>query len=171
MKFYEEKKMEASQNLQIFLDTGNGYSEENSVKYPIKERRCRIKLELPEQIQNLRFDPGELRAGIRIHRLCWENGMPVRFYTGGVQLEKNLFYFGADDPQILVQEIPENAKTIEIDLEFEDEKETAQKFWAGYQEQEKNRRIREEEIHRQENMLEAVEHSRLWKMYRNVKKI
>ena len=171
VKFYEERKTEASQNLQIFLDTGNGYSEENSVKYPIRERRCRVKMELPGQIQKLRLDPGELRAGIRIHKIRWGNGMPVCFCTGGIQLEKDLFYFGADDPQILVQEIPENAESIEIDLEFEDEKETAQKFWSGYQEQEKNRRVREEEIHRRENMLEAVEHSRLWKMYRNVKKI
>lgn len=171
VRFYEEKKTEAAQNLQIFLDTGNGYSEENSVKFPIKERRCAAKLELPKQIQSLRLDPGELRAGIRIRRIQWKNGTSAEFGTTGVQLEENLFYFGADDPQILIQKIPENAKSIQIELEFEDEKETAQKFWSGYQEQERSRRALEAEIRQQANVLETVEHSRLWKVYRNVKKI
>ena len=171
VKFYEEKKMEASQNLQIFLNTGSGYSEENSVKFPIKEHRCTVKMNLPEQIQSLRLDPGELRSGIRIRRIQWGDGVAVQFYTDGVCLEDDLFYFGADDPQILIQKIPENVKSIEIDLEFEDEKETARKFWNVYQEQEKSLKVREKELQKQENVLETVEHSRLWKIYRNVKKI
>ena len=171
VKFFEEKKMEASRNLQIFMDTGNGYSEEESVKFPVRQRRCRADLKLSAQVQSLRLDPGETRTGIRIRRMLWDNGTPVQFYTGGARLEKNFFYFGADDPQILIRKIPENVKSLEIELEFEDEKETAQKFWSVYQEREKNLRMRETEIHRQEQVIEAVEHSRLWKMYRNIKKL
>lgn len=169
--FYEEKKKEAAQKLQIFLDTGSGFSEENSVKFPIKDRRCIVKMELPGRIQSLRLDPGELRTGIRVCRIHWEDGTSAQFCTNGVSLGENLYYFGAADPQIQIQRIPENVGTIEIELEFEDEKETSEKFWNIYQKREQNFRIRETELQKQENVLRTVENSKLWKMYRNVKKV
>ena len=169
--FYEEKKKEAAQKLQIFLDTGSGFSEENSVKFPIKDRRCMVKMELPGQIQSLRLDPGELRTGIRVCGLYWEDGSSAQFCTNGVSLGENLYYFGTTDPQIQIQRIPKNVGTIEIELEFEDEKETSEKFWNIYQKREQNFRIREAELQKQENVLRTVENSKLWKMYRNVKKV
>ena len=130
-----------------------------------------VKMELPGQIQSLRLDPGDLRTGIRVCGLYWEDGSSAQFSTNGVSLGENLYYFGATDPQIQIQRIPENVGTIEINLEFEDEKETSEKFWNIYQKREQNFRIREAELQKQENVLRAVENSKLWKMYRNVKKV
>ena len=130
-----------------------------------------VKMELPGQIQSLRLDPGELRTGIRVCGLYWEDGSSAQFSTNGVSLGENLYYFGATDPRIQIQRIPENVGTIEIELEFEDEKETSEKFWNIYQKREQNFRIREAELQKQENVLRAVENSKLWKMYRNVKKV
>ena len=141
------------------------------MKFPIKDRRCIVKMELPGRIQSLRLDPGELRTGIRVCRIHWEDGTSAQFCTNGVSLGENLYYFGAADPQIQIQRIPENVGTIEIELEFEDEKETSEKFWNIYQKREQNFRIRETELQKQENVLRTVENSKLWKMYRNVKKV
>ena len=141
------------------------------MKFQVKDRRCMVKMELPGQIQSLRLDPGELRTGIRVCGIHWEDGTSAQFCTNGDSLGENLYYFGAADPQIQIQKIPENVRTIEIELEFEDEKETSEKFWNIYQKREQNFRIREAELQKKENVLRTVENSKLWKMYRNVKKV
>lgn len=171
VKFYEEKKMEALQNLQIFWDNGRDFCEENSVKYPIRNHHVQAKLKLPEHTAKLRLDPGELRSGVKIKKMLWDNKTQAFFNTEGVCLEKDVLYFGGEDPQIIITQIPEEAASLEIELEFIDEKETGQKFWNTYCEQRReNARIREE-LDRKESLVHTVESSKLWKAYRHIKKI
>ena len=39
VQFYEEKKLEASQSLQVFWDAGRDFNEADSGKYPIKNKK------------------------------------------------------------------------------------------------------------------------------------
>ena len=77
---------------------------------------------LPAHTRKLRLDPGELRSGLHIRRMSWSDGTPVKFFTEGCSLGGDTYYFGGEDPQIIIEEIPEKAEFIEIDLEFTDEK-------------------------------------------------
>ena len=58
-----------------------------------------------------------------------------------------------------------------IDLEFLDEKKTGQKFWNAYREQERQKGQLMEELKRKEKLVRTVESSKMWKVYRHVKKI
>ena len=171
VKYYEEKKLEALQNLQIFWDTGKDFCEEDSVKYPIRNHRVQVKLELPENTSKLRLDPGELRSGVKIHKMFWDNKDPVIFDTEGFRLKEDILYFGGEDPQIIIEQIPEDAVSIVIDLEFVDEKKTGQKFWDAYREQERQNAQLKDELKRKEKLVRTVESSKMWRAYRHIKKI
>ena len=171
VQFYEVKKLEASQSLQVFWDAGRDFNEADSGKYPIKNKKVYAKVMLPAHTRKLRLDPGELRSGLHIRRMSWSDGTPVKFFTEGCSLGGNTYYFGGEDPQIIIEEIPENAEFIEIDLEFTDEKKAGQKFWQKYQNKERKLRQICAEIDGNEKMLEVMKHSRLWRAYRKFKKI
>ena len=171
VQFYEEKKLEALQNLQIFWDAGKDFCEADSVKYPVRNHRVQVELKLPANTAKLRLDPGELRSGVKIHKLLWDNKVPVAFATEGFRLEEDTLYFGGEDPQIIITEIPEGTSSLMIDLEFLDEKKTGQKFWNAYREQERQKGQLMEELKRKEKLVRTVESSKMWKAYRHVKKI
>ena len=171
VQFYEEKKLEASQSLQVFWDAGRDFNEADSGKYPIKNKKVYAKVMLPAHTRKLRLDPGELRSGLHIRRMSWSDGTPVKFFTEGCSLGGDTYYFGGEDPQIIIEEIPEKAEFIEIDLEFTDEKKAGQKFWQKYQNKERKLRQIRAEIAGNEKMLEVMKHSRLWRAYRKFKKI
>ena len=76
----------------------------------------------------LRLDPGELAKGLKISRLTWEDGNFVDFHTDGCEVENGEFYFGGDDPQIIVPSVPENKKSMKIEMEILDEKKTEKKL-------------------------------------------
>ena len=90
---------------------------------------------LPLHTRKLRLDPGELRSGLHIRRMSWSDGIPVKFFTEGCSLGGDTYYFGGEDPQIIIEEIPENAEFIEIDLEFIDEKKSRAEILAEISEQ------------------------------------
>ena len=171
VQFYEEKKLEASQSLQVFWDAGRDFNEADSGKYLIKNKKVYAKVMLPAHTRKLRLDPGELRSGLHICRMSWSDGTPVKFFTEGCSLGGDTYYFGGEDPQIIIEEIPENAEFIEIDLEFTDEKKAGQKFWQKYQNKERKLRQLRAEIAGNEKMLEVMKNSRLWRAYRKFKKI
>ena len=58
----------------------------------------------------LRLDPGEMSKGLKIVKLTWEDESQVKFHTDGCEVSSGEFYFGGDDPQIIVDSVPENRK-------------------------------------------------------------
>lgn len=171
LKFYEEQKQLASRELQIFWDAGRDFNETDSVRYPFKNNQVSLTLKLPEHTTRLRLDPGEFRTGVHIKKMQWGNGSKVKRRAEGCRLDKNYFYFGGEDPQLFVDEIPEDAKTLELELELLDEKSTGQKFWKTYLEKERTLRQALQEVSDKKKMIQCVEHSRLWKIYRAIKGI
>lgn len=119
VQFYEEKKLEASQSLQVFWDAGRDFNEADSGKYPIKNKKVYAKVMLPAHTRKLRLDPGELRSGLHIRRMSWSDGTPVKFFTEGCSLGGDTYYFGGEDPQIIIEEIPGKCEFIEIELNLQ----------------------------------------------------
>ena len=62
----------------------------------------------------LRLDPGEMSKGLKIVKLTWEDESQVKFHTDGCEVSSGEFYFGGDDPQIIVDSVPENRKSIKM---------------------------------------------------------
>lgn len=95
----------------------------------------------------------------------------MKFFTEGCSLGGDTYYFGGEDPQIIIEEIPENAEFIEIDLEFTDEKKAGQKFWQNIRTKSGSSVRSALRLNGNEKMLEVMKHSRLWRAYRKFKKI
>ena len=183
--YYREKKEETLENLQIFWDNGKSFNETDSVRYLFKNRKVCVEFKLPENTKMLRLDPGELAKGLKISRLTWEDGNFVDFHTDGCEVENGELYFGGDDPQIIVPSVPENKKSMKIEMEILDEKKTEKKFWKIYTEQKRAvDQLRQEleqkkalvdqlrqELEQKKALVDQVERSKAWKLYRTVKRV
>ena len=169
-EYFIEKKQELSEGLQIFWDNGNDFNESDSVRYLFRNKQVHVKFNLPANTVKLRLDPGELSKGLKICKLNWGDGNSVEFLTEGYEIARGEFYFGGDDPQIIIDSVPENQKTIEIEMEILDKKTAERKFWKDYTEQRKAMDQMNQELAQKKALLDQVENSRAWKMYRAVKK-
>lgn len=69
-----------------------------------------------------------------------------------VKVSSGEFYFGGDDPQIIVDSVPENRKSIKIEMEILDRKTTEKKFWKVYAEQKRA----------MEQMSQSLRRRKLW---------
>ena len=94
--------------LQIFWDNGKSFNEADSVRYLFRNGKIQTEFELPENTTMLRLDPGEMSKGLKIVKLTWEDESQVKFHTDGCEVSSGEFYFGGDDPQIIVDSVPEN---------------------------------------------------------------
>ena len=98
--------------LQIFWDNGKSFNEADSVRYLFRNGKIQTEFELPENTTMLRLDPGEMSKGLKIVKLTWEDESQVKFHTDGCEVSSGEFYFGGDDPQIIIDSVPENRKSI-----------------------------------------------------------
>ena len=169
-EYFIEKKQELFEELQIFWDNGNDFNESDSVRYLFRSKQVHVKFNLPANTVKLRLDPGELSKGLKICKLNWGDGNSVEFLTEGYEIASGEFYFGGDDPQIIIDSVPENQKTIEIEMEILDKKTAERKFWKAYTEQRKAMDQMNQELEQKKALLDQVENSRAWRMYRAVKK-
>ncbi len=168
--YYAEKKQESMENLQIFWDNGRSFNETDSVRYPFRNKKVRAEFKLPEHTVMLRLDPGEMAKGLRIVRMTWRDGSPVEFHTDGCEVEHGEFYFGGDDPQIIVDTVPENAKSVKLEMEILDHRTVEKKFWSIYTEQKREMERMSLELAQKKALTDQVESSRAWKVYRAIKK-
>lgn len=110
---------------QIFIDSGDGFSEERSRVYKNELGRNELDLQVDGlSVEQLRFDPSCYQCMVKINRLIFENshqqdqidlvsqqlkGNYYRFYNG-------LYIFKNDDPQISIELVDRKATRIYIDF-------------------------------------------------------
>ena len=169
--YYVEKKQESMENLQIFWDNGKSFNEADSVRYLFRNRKVQAEFRLPEHTTMLRLDPGEMAKGLRIIKMTWEDGTPVKFHTDGCEVGAGEFHFGGDDPQIIVETVPENVKSMKIEMEILDRKTTEKKFWKIYTEQKRAMDQMSQELAQKKALVDQVESSKAWKVYRAIKRV
>ena len=129
VRFLYELVQEPTLFSQIYIDTGSGYSEEESVVYPLKSTKLEntISLDL-EQYPNLcaiRFDPLNLPCGIKIYDIyaITRNGKTTipfwNLLSNATKIYEEEVDFLEEDPQIIiVMKKEEQWKTIEIHYEI-----------------------------------------------------
>ena len=169
--YYREKKQESLEMLQIFWDNGKSFNEADSVRYLFRNGKIQTEFELPENTTMLRLDPGEMSKGLKIVKLTWEDESQVKFHTDGCEVSSGEFYFGGDDPQIIVDSVPENRKSIKIEMEILDRKTTEKKFWKVYAEQKRAMEQMSQELAQKKALFDQLIRFHAWKVYLAIKRV
>ena len=93
--------------IQIFIEDENGLSEENSIKYSVKQnneiQKVEFDLKDKNDIKSLRLDPLNDYCIIKINEIRLNNIIYKDFInTNAFFKEDNLYYFNTDDSQIYI---------------------------------------------------------------------
>ncbi len=102
--------------VQVYLDQGQGFSEEQS--YFI-ETGCEEVLNytvcIPEQTVGVWIDPALSACILKEVKLSWRGkNTSVKYHTTGFELEKNCYLFDNSDPKIIIEEIPQGRCQVEV---------------------------------------------------------
>ena len=99
----EENASELLQGLQVYVDRGTGFTEENSASVSEKDGVYRIVL--GADVKRLRFDPCNMPCVVQLGKVLW-NEEPVRvgaLALGGKKIGENRYAFFTDDPGFMVR--------------------------------------------------------------------
>lgn len=129
VRMFAEIHRENTAFSQIFLDTGNGYTEEESFVYPIGNtglhKRIVLDLEKYPDLKSVRIDPLNMPCAIQIKELSLETDQgrcEVRInemLTNAGDIYDGLFEFQGSDPQmILMNAENENWKRLTVDFQI-----------------------------------------------------
>lgn len=168
LPYYEQMRLAgAERRLQVFYDRGGDFREEDSAIYPMGRQGLSIDIEIPEGVRRMRLDPGEAAGGLILKKLCYENGGRVSFATNGFPLGMGEYYFGAGDPQFILEEIPDRAGKIRIEIEVMKEQEAQAAFWKNFS---RVSAEKDAEIKSLKEKIRQMESTKVWKLYRSFKK-
>lgn len=118
--------------IQIFYDTGHGFSEEESDKlhiYPDEKGEFHLQHKLPANLHKLRIDPGERACVIQIWKAkAYTNGSSYKMAckTNGYALDESRYVIPQDDPQIYIKNIQADTLAFELDYTVQTDAVTVQ---------------------------------------------
>ena len=103
-------KRAAARNVQIFYDSGNGYSQAESIRLEgayQNENDVLVDITIPGNVQRLRLDPADMACVVLVHDFKW-NGIPVplsKSYlkSNGQLIADGYYFFATADPQLYLQ--------------------------------------------------------------------
>lgn len=107
--------------IQIFYDTGHGFSEEESDKlhiYPDEKGEFHLQHKLPANLQKLRIDPGERACVIQIKKAVGHTESEtydLAYVIDAYELKENRYVIQHDDPQVYVDDIHADTFSMEFD--------------------------------------------------------
>lgn len=105
--------------VQVYLDYGQGFCEENS--YFIEQgfsEHVACEAAIPEGAVGAWIDPALSACMLKDVSLRWEGGSPAKYSTTGFELEKNCYLFDNSDPKIIIEEIPKGKHNIEFSYQI-----------------------------------------------------
>ncbi len=156
---YRIKIYNPSYYFKVYLDRGDGWSEENCITYKtniMSENKYEIILERSEEIRAIRIDPLDVNGIFRVKKIQIESNDRKETYNlkecncNGEFYEK-FFFFETDDPQLILQSFHFEGKVcLKIIFEIicvEEDKEKIRNLWnLFFMEREKEKKIRKEKI-------------------------
>lgn len=115
--------LERRRALQVYFDRGNGFCESDTVTYHGKALDGTYHLEIPvgADIKRLRIDPGSQACTVDVKRLAWKGGGEevLDFVSNGHRMEGNAYLFDTDDPNILLERLPDGPKKLLLDCRID----------------------------------------------------
>lgn len=115
--------------IQVYFDAGQGFSEENSyfINQVFREQvSCRIPF--PQGTKIVSIDPAFSACILRDLELKWEDGSKISYWTTGIEIGKNCILFDNPDPKIIIEEIPQKRRQIEVSYKISILEEETAKF-------------------------------------------
>lgn len=106
------------EELQVFFDTGEGYTQENSRRYPMKKKKVSVKVSIPAGCRRIRLDPGDSPCAVAVSVLAFDGkavSLKEAVIEGGCQSGRWI-YIGKDDPFIADIPVPEGAGELAVRL-------------------------------------------------------
>lgn len=176
-QYYQQISREKQGKLQVFWGKERNFSEEASAYYPFAAGKNEITITLPEEASYIRIDPGEEAIICRILGLtCLDDGKTFEISTNGICLGNGTYAF-LEDPQIYAGPFDRGKKHFLVELEKNTDKEGRKVLFEFAQKKQQESIRQREEIHRLRQELESskrlireMENTKVWKMYRRVKK-
>lgn len=166
--YFEQLRLAGeARNLQVFYDKGRDFCEEDSILLPMTRHGICTKIPIPEGVRRLRLDPGEASGGLCLSEIIYADGSEVSFWTNGFPLGDEKYYFGAGDPQFIINEIPEGMDFVRISVEVLKEQEARAEFWKVFDQVSAQK---EQEIRQLKQQISEMENTKIWKLYRGIKK-
>lgn len=105
--------------IQVYLDTGQGFSEENSYFIDqVFQQQAYCEIPVPKGTRGVLVDPAFSACILREIELQWEDGSAVSYGTTGFELEKDCYLFDNGDPKIVIDEIPEGRRQIKVSYQI-----------------------------------------------------
>lgn len=167
MPYYEQMRIaNAERRLQVFYDRGADFHEEDSAVYPMSKSGVNIEIEIPASVNRIRLDPGEAAGGLILKSLSFEDGIKADFTTNGFPTGDGGYYFGGGDPQFVIGNVT-GKKVLRIEIEIMKEQDAEAVFWKSFS------RVSAEqdaEIRRLNEKIAQMENTKIWKLYRSIKK-
>lgn len=117
-------KTAAGNRMQIYTDTGSGFSETESYHVetePDKQGTFRLELLLPKGTRAVRIDPAETACLVKVKRLLGELGgsYPLTCLHNGRELEDQGILYTTTDPQLIVSELVPGTDRLYAELTVE----------------------------------------------------
>lgn len=126
--------LERRRALQVYFDRGTGFSEEDVTTFHSKALDGTYHLEIPiaEDVVKLRIDPGSQACTVDLKRLTFAGGKEevLDFISNGHKMAGNLYLFDTDDPNILLESLPRESRTLLLDLRIDSMSLTAAEWIA-----------------------------------------
>ena len=168
LSYYEQIRLAGEQRkLQVFYDRGRDFCEEDSVIFPMGKQGVKLEIPIPAGVHRLRLDPGEAVGGLYLKNLSLGKGKKTAFTTNGFPIEKHKYSFGAGDTQFNVSDISDGENTLKFEIEVLREQEARDHFWKEFS---RVSAEREQEIQQLKRQIHEMENTKVWKMYRSIKK-
>lgn len=110
--------------VQVYLDYGQGFTEENS--YFIEtgcDKELKYTVTIPPQAVSITVDPALSACFLKDVSLTWigdkgEGLMKARYETTGYRAGQDSYVFDNPDPKIIIKEIPKQSRRIEVSYQI-----------------------------------------------------
>lgn len=173
--------------LQVFVDYGGGFSEENAWLLPCRDGFFEGVIPVPEGVKQVRLDPTDRCCIVKIRCLLAEQvpgaSVPHKkvtaedflpFTTNGWAYGPGEYFFDNNDPQLILEELPPLTKGIALAYEVTPCEE-AMGVMIRRQLEEKRRietelSVCRQELNQKKELIHAMENTKVWKLYRSIKK-
>ena len=167
LPYYEQMRLAgAERRLQVFFDRGEGFHEEDSAVYPMSREGLDLEIRIPEGVHRLRLDPGEAAGGLILKELSYEDGTPADFTANGFPMGAGAYYFGGGDPQFITGDVSGKTKLC-IRIRTMKETDAREDFWKNFS---RVSAEKDAEIRRLNEKITQMENTKVWKLYRSIKK-
>ncbi len=115
--------MERRRALMVYFDRGGGFSEKDTETYHSKAMDGTYHLEIPvgAEVKKLRIDPGSQACTVDIERMSWKGSRNtvLNFISNGHKMSGSMYLFDTEDPNILLENLPQKDKTLLLDLRID----------------------------------------------------